>query len=152
MKPARLFKTTIIIWSDEDPANTPTHRLVTDADMGGRLLGGTIHEAVEDPLRFPNTVLFDLPDPEPEFPRPWKVAYGADETFIVDAKGVKVPWELVATGLKEIQDTEENDYAGDFETAEDAYNNPGRTGVRKIDVRENYDDWQRYGGNKYWRR
>jgi hypothetical protein len=58
-KPTRLFKTTIVIWSDFDPESMELCDLARDAYNGGSFCSSQEAEEVTDSSLFPETEFFD---------------------------------------------------------------------------------------------
>lgn len=64
-KPDKLWKTTIVIWSDTDPyQRLDLRQLVEDAISGDSYLGDNEMELVTDPAQFPDTEFFGGADGE----------------------------------------------------------------------------------------
>jgi len=72
MAPKKLWKTTIVIWSDEDPGKTELEDLAREAVSGGAYCSLRIAEEVDDPSKDPqwdgNEFFDEYPDisDEPE--------------------------------------------------------------------------------------
>jgi len=49
----KLYKTTVLVWTEYDPFGVPPHRLVYDATFGDGYLSGKSTKLVENPLEDP---------------------------------------------------------------------------------------------------
>src|SRR4051812_8695218 len=95
MKPERLYKHTLVVWTSENYEHTNNRELVVATDEGEAYGEARHTEIITDPADFPPTSFFDIPDPDP-YPKPWKVAFRpAEGSTVYDAKGGIVPWEIV---------------------------------------------------------
>lgn len=59
-KSKQLWKTTIVIWSDEDPSNLELEELACEADRGGSICTEKSTVVVDDPKDFPDTEFFNI--------------------------------------------------------------------------------------------
>lgn len=108
MKPTKLYKRTIIVWTSNDPSDFPYKELGARIDNGSAYLESMTTEHVTNSASYPSTDRFDLPDPEP-FPKPWKVGFHPDEGAKVYAKnGITVDWAIVEKELNALY----KDYTG----------------------------------------
>ena len=62
MKPEKLFKTTIVIWSDFDASDCDLADLAIDAVGGESYCSSQVTVEVTDPAKFPAIEFFDMPD------------------------------------------------------------------------------------------
>ena len=62
--PKELYKTTIIIWSDFNPANFAIDELAREAISGDAYCSEQNTEYVTDAGQFPKTEFFDSPEPD----------------------------------------------------------------------------------------
>lgn len=59
-KPKELYKTTIVIWTDYDPAGVELEDLAREATSGDALCDGQGTEKVTDPEQMPDTDFFGI--------------------------------------------------------------------------------------------
>lgn len=60
LKPEKLYKTTIVIWSEFPTEGLELEDLARDADIGDSYCDGLRCEEVTDPAQFPNTDFFGM--------------------------------------------------------------------------------------------
>jgi hypothetical protein len=64
MLPSKLYKTTIVIWTEYDPSDMDIEYLARDATSGDSFCDQQTHEVITDKNKFPDTEFFGVDDTE----------------------------------------------------------------------------------------
>jgi hypothetical protein len=150
MKPEKLYKTTIVIWTNGEVAAKGLAQLAYEAENGDAFCSSQVTDVVTTSASFPATDFFDLPDPEPEFPKPWKVGHSpVDGVVVYAANGLTVTWEdvaeelnkkaIVADALEEILDEDQQVW----------HDEKGYAHSKRIEYWKDYPDYAKSGYGKF---
>lgn len=115
MKPVQLYKSTITIWSAENPNDWKPAELIQEAtkEEAACHCSGIVVEVVTNSLHYPDVAMFDLPDPKPVFPKPWKIRFHpTNGPTVYAANEIAVPWEEVENILNQEEEGEKEYWEG----------------------------------------